>query len=341
MTMENNDRLKQRLVGAAVLISLIVVFLPMLVERGPAPTADRPAVPPKTQWRIEGWKGDNYQPPALPEKAARQTVEVTPLDVTPREPTAMPTDKSASQQVGQQAGQQADAGPGSDSSQRAGGQAASQSLSVAKKPAKPAADVKETTVKKGDTLYGIFRRLGIPGNQVREVLKVPGAADKLKRLRPGQVIGFRVDSQGRIRAMEYRYSGGPPLRLKRIGGRLQPIEGGVGRAAAEARKAPKPAVAKAEKPKPQPTRAARPNKQQGPIAWVVQVDFYPDWDSARVLQAKLRGKGYPAFLKTETRQGTKGWLLQVGPEVKKSGAVKLAQQVQQLAGTKTSVVSYP
>lgn len=43
------EPLKRRLVGAAVLASLAVIFVPMLIEERPAPPPDMPKIPPRPE----------------------------------------------------------------------------------------------------------------------------------------------------------------------------------------------------------------------------------------------------------------------------------------------------
>lgn len=305
--MEQTDNLKQRLVGAAVLISLVVVFLPMLVDDGPGPSPDRPAVPPRPGWQFSGAQQQEYEPPPLPQRPAAEVIDPGPIAGRVEDPAAEPA-------------QNVEPKTATDTT----------------KPLKPA-DLIEITVKSGDTLYGIFRRAGMEPSQVRELVKVSGASKTLSRLRPGQRFRIRVDAQQRIMAMEYLHGGGPPLRIRRIDGRLQ--------MASAAQDAPPRSSAASSKPPPRAsagpvTATPHPTRERGPVAWVVQVGVYKDWNLARALQAKLRGKGYASFVKPETRDGGKVWLLKVGPYLKKADSVAQAQQIQRLTGSKTLVVPH-
>jgi len=306
--MEQTDNLKQRLVGAAVLISLVVVFLPMLVDDGPGPSPDRPAVPPRPGWQFSGAQQQEYQPPPLPQRPPVEVIDPGPIAGPVEDPAVEPTQTVEPK-----------------------------TATGTTEPRKPA-DLIEITVKSGDTLYGIFRRAGLEPSQVRELVKVGGASKTLSRLRPGQRFRIRVDAHKRIIAMEYLHGGGPPLRIKRIDGKLQMASAGQHappRSSAAASKPPPRASAQAK-----PAATPHPSRERGPVAWVVQVGVYKDWDLARALQAKLRGKGYASFLKPETRDGGKIWLLKVGPYLKKADSVTQAQQIQRLTGSKTQVVPH-
>ena len=318
MTMEHNDRLKQRLVGAAVLISLVVVFLPMLVERGPEPTAGREAVSPRPEWKVAGWQGGEYRAP-VPADGGTQSALAT---------VAADGDRANTVTSGGR-GNEAVVPPTAESD------ATTPATTITQEPATKPADLIEATVKKGDTLYGIFRRHGIATGQVPEVIKLLG---RVSNLRPGQAMRFRVDDKGRIKAMEYRYGRGDPLRIKRIAGRLQ-VAGDV--SALRGGQSHKSAVATRSVKPSRPIRPIRPTREQGPVAWVVKVGVYKDLEAARVLQAKLRNKHYPAFVtKSKGKDGHISWSLKVGPKVKKSDAQVLAKKVEQVTGTKTTVVSH-
>lgn len=329
--MENNDRLKQRLVGAAVLISLVVVFLPMLVDDGPGPSPDRPAVPMTPEWKFSGWKEQQYQTPDQPQRPVVEVID--PATVEPDNSEAGAPQPDNGEPQGNQR-QQADATP-----------AASGGDTAPVAPAQSTGKLLEATVKAGDTLYGIFRRLGLEPTQVREVVSVKGASEPLSRLRPGQRFRIGVNAQKQIVAMEYLHSGGPALRLKRIGGRLQRVSGDAQTAVADTSAsratvaAPGPAAQ--AKAAPEVSKAPRPTRQQGPVAWAVQVGVYKDWEAARKVQSTLRSKGYPAFLKAKELEGNKTWHLKVGPQLKKSDAVALARKIQQETGSKALVVGYP
>jgi len=56
------------------------------------------------------------------------------------------------------------------------------------------------TVKSGDSLAGIFSRLGIPPKQLHDLLQQDGAANNLKRIYPGQTLRLMTsDSEGLLK----------------------------------------------------------------------------------------------------------------------------------------------
>jgi murein DD-endopeptidase MepM/ murein hydrolase activator NlpD len=58
----------------------------------------------------------------------------------------------------------------------------------------------EVTIKSGDSLAGIFSRLGIPPRQLHDLLGQGGAANNLKKIYPGQTLRLMIsDSQGLVK----------------------------------------------------------------------------------------------------------------------------------------------
>ena len=58
----------------------------------------------------------------------------------------------------------------------------------------------EVTIKSGDSLAGIFSRLGIPPRQLHDLLEQGGAANNLKKIYPGQTLRLMTsDSQGLVK----------------------------------------------------------------------------------------------------------------------------------------------
>jgi len=98
-----DERLKRRLIGAAVLASLAVIFVPMLIEDEPAPGAGAPpgAIPPREDltFKSDVLKGeiavptDAPPPAAVPEPPVEPVAEPVPepmADEPPPPPVAAP-----------------------------------------------------------------------------------------------------------------------------------------------------------------------------------------------------------------------------------------------------------
>jgi murein DD-endopeptidase MepM/ murein hydrolase activator NlpD len=60
------------------------------------------------------------------------------------------------------------------------------------------------TVKSGDSLAGIFSRLGIPPRQLHELLEQGGAASNLKRIYPGQTLRLMTDADKGLIKLSYQ-----------------------------------------------------------------------------------------------------------------------------------------
>jgi len=60
------------------------------------------------------------------------------------------------------------------------------------------------TVKSGDSLAGIFSRLGIPPRQLHELLGQGGAASNLKRIYPGQTLRLMTDADKGLIKLSYQ-----------------------------------------------------------------------------------------------------------------------------------------
>jgi DedD protein len=97
-----DDRLKRRLIGAAVLVSLAVIFVPMLVEDEPAPGDGKPvgAIPPRENLTFKSQvlkdeiavptDAPPPTPPAEPEVPPHRAEPVPPLEPLADEPPAAP-----------------------------------------------------------------------------------------------------------------------------------------------------------------------------------------------------------------------------------------------------------
>lgn len=75
------EPLKRRLVGAAVLASLAVIFVPMLVEERPAPPPEMPKIPPRPE-------AIPFASQQLSREVPREVKRVEPKRITP-EPEAV------------------------------------------------------------------------------------------------------------------------------------------------------------------------------------------------------------------------------------------------------------
>lgn len=59
----------------------------------------------------------------------------------------------------------------------------------------------EVTVKPGDSLSLIFKRVGLGPRDVHEIVTSAEKTDALGKLRPGQTLSFQIDEEGRLQAL--------------------------------------------------------------------------------------------------------------------------------------------
>lgn len=112
---------------------------------------------------------------------------------------------------------------------------------------------------------------------------------------------------------------------------------------AEPKPKPKPKVKPVAKPASVPLAKKVPRKvTTGQVsAWVVQVGSFAARNNARALRDKLRKKGYASFVESIHGEAGRVYRVRVGPELTKSAADKLRQQLAKEAGLKGLVQAYP
>jgi DedD protein len=91
-----------------------------------------------------------------------------------------------------------------------------------------------------------------------------------------------------------------------------------------------------------PTAVAEPPPlPAGVQAWVVQVISLRDQDKARTIRDSLRGKGFPSFVAKAEVDGQTYYRVQVGPEVERERADRLAEQLKSETSNPPFVKRYP
>lgn len=65
------------------------------------------------------------------------------------------------------------------------------------------------TLKKGQTLSGVFEELGIPYSELERVMQHPRIKPALRRMRPGTELSFNLPADGSVRAMTLTIDGEP------------------------------------------------------------------------------------------------------------------------------------
>ncbi len=95
------------------------------------------------------------------------------------------------------------------------------------KPSTPEAEppltpeTQRITVRKGDTLTHIFRRVGLGPRQVHQVSQLNTATKTLARLTPGQVFDFIIDNSGTLQQITYHIDKINKLIIRTNNGKLE------------------------------------------------------------------------------------------------------------------------
>lgn len=335
--------LKQRLIGAAVLVALAVIFLPMLVK-GPAPDSGVSDVPLKMPDSPEGELETRELPLVMPGEVPQGGavgMNAKPIDRPPQ--PAVATDP-------------------------AGTDPADPDAPVASPPA--AEPLPPTTAagdyavhfgayasqKGADTVATLAKNAGLPAYTEATTLNDKPAF----RVRIGPYATRAEAEIVRVKALEIRND--VPVRVVALDAEPAP------KPAAEAPKpaAPPPpaAAAKPAEPKPAEPRPAPPKpadtkpaataaaaKPPAPkpatppaaarVGFAVQVGAFGDAAEAGALRERLRAAGFTAF--TETVDTDKGRLtrVRVGPVIDRAAADQLKAQIQSKTGIDGIVRPHP
>ncbi|GHE28233.1 SPOR domain-containing protein [Vulcaniibacterium thermophilum] len=334
--------LKQRLIGAAVLVALAVIFLPMLIK-GPAPESGVADVP--------------LEPPAAPKDGAMETRELPLLEPAPAPDggaLAMPA-----------AGDSAAPSPsGSAADDTATGAAASAAGDWAVTFGSYA------TAEDAARVVEALQQVRLPGYQ--EAYTNP-AGRALHRVRIGPFASQAQAEAARVRAAAIRSD----VKIQVIA--LDAAAGAGEAAAASSSPAPTappqavaaeplpsatPATAKPTAAKPEPARPAEPATADKPalaarpaaseparpapakpaaaeVGFAVQVGAFGDAAEAAKMRDRLRAAGFSAF--TETVRTERGTLnrVRVGPVGSRAEAEQLKAQVTAKAGVDGIVRPHP
>jgi cell division septation protein DedD len=321
--------LKQRLIGAAVLAALAVIFLPMLVK-GPAPDSGAADVP--------------LSMPATPDTGmeTREIPLAGPVDAPAGGAVGMPVDAGD----GDAAAVQDAAGVQPLPAATAGGDYAVHFGSYA------SADAAKTVV-------AALAKAQLPGYS--EAAQLNGKPAWRVRIGP---FATRADAEAaRLRAT--RIGNGANARVVVLDAETAtPVPAPAATATAEPEKPaapapaaakpepprpqPEPATAKAEAPKPQPaTPAQQPAAKPAPapaaanVGFVVQLAAFANPADANALRDRARAAGFSAF--TESVKTDKGVLtrVRIGPVTDRAEADQLRTQVQAKLGIAGIVRPHP
>ena len=325
--------LKQRLVGAAVLVALAVIFLPMLVQ-GPAPESGLSDVPLDLPKAPAGDYATRDIPLVGPAQAPSDGV--VGMDVPATSPAAEPGSvaQPAADAADVATEPLADADPATAATNP---DAADLATPAAAKPASTEMFPAPTaggdyavnfgafsTIAAADRVVGQLRGSQLPG--YREAASVDGR--RLQRVRIGPYATRAEAEAARLRAAHVRDD---------VGARVVALDADAGTAPA------KPATTTAATTTPKPSAPVA--KPSAPAAsstgFAVQVAAFSKPGDATALRDRLRAAGFSAF--TESVSTDKGALtrVRVGPVLARAEADQLQQQVKSKLGLDGIVRPHP
>ena len=317
--------LKQRLIGAAVLVALAVIFLPMLVQ-GPAPDSGAADVP--------------LNMPATPDTGmeTRELPLVGPADAPSGGATGMPVNDDAANPTDSQ----------DFPATTAGGDYAVHFGSYASADA--AKSVVTTLEKAQLSSYSEAVQLnGKPAWRVRIGPFATQADAEAARLRATQV---RSDVTARVVVLDADTAAPAPAVGAPIADNAKPVATPLPPEPKPAATRPAPAIppaaTKTETPKPQPTASVPPPAAKpapapaaANVGFAVQLAAFSNPADANALRDRARAAGFNAF--TEAVKTDKGTLtrVRIGPVADRAAADQLKAQVQSRLGIAGIVRPHP
>ncbi|PJK01289.1 sporulation protein [Lysobacteraceae bacterium NML91-0213] len=322
---------KQRLIGAAVLVALAVIFLPMLVK-GPAPATGR-----------SGLSLELPDPPAgevvtrdLPLMAPAPAADAPVLPAAVAEPPApvvadgeLPTVDTASAGRTDAAPAPAAAGPALPAAVAGGGYAVhfgSYGSSV-----------------NADTVVNRLSAAGFPAASS----EAAAAGKPVWRVRIGPYATRAEAEAVRVAASEVGTNDARVIALDAVADSAPRTAAAAAASTPPAATAPQPREAAAvARPTPAPPATPAPAPTPAPAAaagtgFVVQLGAFRNAADATAMRDRLRGLGFSAF--TDTVQSERGQLTRVkaGPVIDRAEADRLRSQIQGRAGIDGIVRSHP
>jgi cell division septation protein DedD len=343
--------LKQRLIGAAVLVALAVIFLPMLVK-GPAPDSGVSDVPIKMPDGPEGGIETRELPLVMPgevPKGGAVGMDTRPVD---RPPPSAPTVGSAADPTA--AGPDQPVSSGSASGSPSDSTPSSSALPATAAGGDYAVHFGAYASQKGaDTVVALAKAAQLPAYS--EAATVNGKPAFRVRIGP---YATRAEAESvRLKALEVRSD--VPVKVVTLDAEPATASPAPSNAAA-AVETPKPVVPKPPEPKPEvktqpkpadpkPAVAAKPPVPKPAVAppaaakvgFAVQLGAFSDAAEAGAMRERLRAAGFTAF--TETVNTDKGKLtrVRVGPTLDRAAADQLKSQIKSKTGIDGIVRPHP
>lgn len=318
-----DSALKQRLIGAAVLIALAVIFVPMFLSGSPPKTetvTENLAIPPapEREFQTRVVPTENGKPAAAPAPVAEH---VTPAG----------SDKVATVDAGANP-RLATEVPYSETPGATPAPAASKPTAAATKPVETAAarPLPERAAPAASSTGRYAVHLGIFANGANADALVASAKKQgLAAYTESAEVDGKPATRVRLGPYEDRSTAeAARLKLQKADPKLKGsvVEIAVAAAAAAAPKADAPA-------------AALPANRAG--GWAVQLGAFKSQDEANKLLAKAKGAGLPSFVDSTGQGAEKLWRVRLGPEPDRAGSEKLRDQAKQKLTITGMIVTVP
>jgi cell division septation protein DedD len=320
--------LKQRLIGAAVLVALAVIFLPMLLKGPDVREPDAAQVP----LSMPATPGEEFETRELPLTAPEGAAPPGGvLGMTPAEPAPLPLPEPATAQA---------APPASI--------AAPAPAEVAVAPPSPAAEAAPPATRAAGNYVvniGSFANLANANALVAKLRakQLPVLADQVAlaggtgmRVRVGPYADRATAEAARLRAEEVTGAAGKVVATDAAASALAEKP-------APAVAAPKP-VAKptTSAPVPTPARTAAPaSANAGGVGFAVQLSAPAVEADAIALRDKARAQGFNAFVQPVETDGGRRYRVRLGPVADRAEALALRDAAAAKLGNKGIVVANP
>jgi len=331
-----DSSLKQRLIGAAVLVALAVIFLPMLLKGPDVKEPDAAQVP----LSMPATPGQEFETRELPLTMPEgNTPPGGVLGMTPATPEAMPTPDAATPVA---TASVAAAAPASIAP------AAPADEPVAPAPVAPPAEAAAVAAGKYMVNIGSFSNAANANALVAKLRaqKLPVLADKVTlasgsalRVRVGPYADRATAEAARLRAEEVTGTAGKVV--------------AADAAASEVQAKPALAAAKPEAPKPAPPAkpattpaaapaAAKPAATSAPgVGFAVQLSAPSVEAEANALRDKARAQGLSAFVQPVETDSGRRYRVRIGPVADRAAAQALSEEAAAKLGNKGIIVSNP
>lgn len=319
-----DQQLKQRLVGAIIIVSLVVIFVPMLFEeeqdgQSTVGAGDIPALPGELDAKaIDLPKSATDAAPSERGESAYTGYRIIPLtdgDSVAAENGGMPPANLDEQQENR-----SDSGVDLDPEMppQAGGEAQSRASGGSNRA--PVVNAPEQ-VKGGIDLISIQAQVPPSKTKPKPVSAKPPEKEPKKPKSAKAPNSEKLDPSPATSRKPATVKSPSESVSKAAESPSKPIPTGSGAALAE------------------PKVSAEASDDLA--AWVVQTGSFNTEGNARSLAEKLRKSNFPAFVEVVTNAGNSIYRVQVGPELNRTRAEQVQKQIEDIVGVKGIVVPHP